>query len=64
MRGVEHRVPAGGLPNADAVMERGFVLPLNHALSDEHIELVIDTVDQFLGGRGTGTTGATNGGTP
>jgi CDP-6-deoxy-D-xylo-4-hexulose-3-dehydrase len=64
MRGVEHRVPAGGLPNADAVMERGFVLPLNHALSDEHIELVIDTVDRFLGGRGTGTTGATNGGTP
>lgn len=51
MRGVDHRTPAGGLPNADVVMERGFVLPLNHALADEHIELVIDTVDRFLRSR-------------
>jgi CDP-4-dehydro-6-deoxyglucose reductase, E1 len=48
LRGVEYRIPAGGLTNADAIMERGFILPLNHALADEHINFVIDTVDQFL----------------
>jgi CDP-4-dehydro-6-deoxyglucose reductase, E1 len=50
LRGVEYRLPAEGLPNADAIMERGFILPLNHALADEHINFVIDTVDQFLRG--------------
>jgi CDP-6-deoxy-D-xylo-4-hexulose-3-dehydrase len=48
LRGVEYRTPADGLPNADVIMERGFILPLNHALADEHIQLVIDTVAAFI----------------
>ena len=52
LRGVEYRTPAEGLPNADAIMERGFILPLNHALGDEHIQYVIDTVDRFVATRG------------
>jgi CDP-6-deoxy-D-xylo-4-hexulose-3-dehydrase len=48
MRGVDFVQPDDGLPNADAIMERGFILPLNHALHDEHIQLVIDTLDAFL----------------
>ncbi|MEL7210190.1 MAG: hypothetical protein AAGK32_18495, partial [Actinomycetota bacterium] len=28
-RGIEHRAPDGGLPNADRVMEWGVVLPCN-----------------------------------
>ena len=52
LRGVEFRTPGQGLPNADAIMERGFILPLNHALGDEHIQYVIDTVDRFVAPRG------------
>jgi CDP-6-deoxy-D-xylo-4-hexulose-3-dehydrase len=48
LRGVEFRTPGDGLPNADIIMERGFILPLNHALGDEHIQLVIDTVAAFV----------------
>ena len=51
MRGVDFVQPGDGLPNADAIMERGFILPLNHALQDEHIQLVIDTLDRFLAAR-------------
>ena len=51
MRGVDLVQPGDGLPNADAIMERGFILPLNHALQDEHIQLVIDTLDAFLTAR-------------
>jgi len=51
MRGVDFVKPGDGLPHADAIMERGFILPLNHALHDEHIQLVIDTLDGFLTAR-------------
>lgn len=48
LRGVDFVQPGDALPHADAIMERGFILPLNHALQDEHIQLVIDTLDAFL----------------
>ena len=48
MRGVNFVQPGDGLPSADAIMERGFILPLNHALQDEHIELVISVLETFL----------------
>jgi len=51
LRGVDFVQPGDGLPHADAIMERGFILPLNHALHDEHIQLVIDTLDGFFTAR-------------
>lgn len=51
LRGVTVRVPDDGLPVADAVMERGVLLPLSHALADEHIDIVTATVADFLGTR-------------
>ena len=39
--GVEVRVPPDGLPNADAVMERGVLLPLSHAIDDDTLDVVI-----------------------
>lgn len=45
---VPHRTPAGGLPNADRVMEHGLILPLNHGLDDDDIEYLCITAGQFL----------------
>jgi CDP-6-deoxy-D-xylo-4-hexulose-3-dehydrase len=47
-RKIAHRAPAGGLPNADRVMETGLVLPCNHAMSDEDVDDVCETLDAFL----------------
>ena len=43
-----HRVPPGGLPNADAVMERGLVLPNNHAMSDEDSDHIGACLEAFV----------------
>ncbi len=48
LRGVEVRRPAGGLPNADAVMERGVLLPLSHAIDDDTLAYVFDQLREFL----------------
>jgi len=45
---VPHRTPAGGLPNADRVMEQGLILPLNHGLDDDDIEYLCVTAGRFL----------------
>jgi CDP-6-deoxy-D-xylo-4-hexulose-3-dehydrase len=50
MTGKSFRVPVGGLPNADRIMEAGVVLPCNHGMGDEHIEFVIDRLRAFLDG--------------
>jgi CDP-4-dehydro-6-deoxyglucose reductase, E1 len=42
------RVASGGLPNADRVMERGLILPCNHAIDDDGIAYICETVDTFL----------------
>jgi len=44
----EHRVPDGGLPNADRVMEQGLVLPANHGLDDDDIAYICVTAGEFL----------------
>jgi CDP-6-deoxy-D-xylo-4-hexulose-3-dehydrase len=46
--GVEVHVPADGLPHADAVMERGVLLPLSHAFGAETLDVVTRTVEEFL----------------
>jgi CDP-6-deoxy-D-xylo-4-hexulose-3-dehydrase len=48
MRGVEYRVPAGGLPNADRVMRQGMILPCSHGLTDEELDYVCDRIQHFL----------------
>jgi CDP-6-deoxy-D-xylo-4-hexulose-3-dehydrase len=45
---VPHRTPAGGLPNADRVMEQGLILPLNHGLDDDDIEYLCIAAGHFL----------------
>ena len=47
-RTMTHRQPAGGLPNTDAVMERGLILPSNHSLSEDDIEYIWTTAAAFL----------------
>jgi CDP-6-deoxy-D-xylo-4-hexulose-3-dehydrase len=47
-RNVAHRVPAGGLPNADRVMERGLVLPNNHSMTDDDCQYIGDCLEAFL----------------
>jgi len=49
--GIDVRVPPDGLPEADAVMERGVLLPLSHAIDDDTLEFVIGQVEEFLAGR-------------
>jgi CDP-4-dehydro-6-deoxyglucose reductase, E1 len=46
--GVDFRVPGGGLPHADRVMEQGLVLPSNHGLDDGDIDYIWATADEFL----------------
>ena len=46
--GVELRVPPDGLPNADAVMERGVLLPLSHAIDDDTLDFVTSQVAEFF----------------
>lgn len=47
MSGVEHRVPADGLPEADAVFERGMTLGMSHGLSDDEVTRVTDAIHAF-----------------
>jgi CDP-6-deoxy-D-xylo-4-hexulose-3-dehydrase len=47
-REIAHRQPPGGLPNTDRVMERGLVLPSNHALTDEDVDHIWATAEAFL----------------
>ena len=50
-KGVPHRLPPGGLPNADTVMETGLILPANHSIDDDGIAYICETLDGFLAGR-------------
>lgn len=51
MRGVPLRLPEDGLPNADAVMERAFLLPCNHGMGDSDVAFVTDQLEGFLSAR-------------
>jgi len=44
-------VPDDGLPNADVVMERGVLLPLSHAIDDDTLTFVLETIEELLVGR-------------
>jgi len=47
-KGIDCRAPAGGLPNADRVMEQGVVLPSNHNLTDADVDHIVETAAAFL----------------
>ena len=47
-KGIAHRAPAGGLPNADRVMEQGLILPSNHSLHDDDIDYIWATAQAAL----------------
>jgi CDP-6-deoxy-D-xylo-4-hexulose-3-dehydrase len=47
-RNVPIRTPAGGLPNADRVMDQGLILPSNHSLNDDDIDYIWQTALAFL----------------
>ncbi len=43
-----HRQPAGGLPNADRVMEWGLILPNNHAMDDDDCHYIGECLEGCL----------------
>jgi CDP-6-deoxy-D-xylo-4-hexulose-3-dehydrase len=45
---IDKRVRDSGYPNADAVMERGVLLPLHHGLKEPMFERFFNTVEEFL----------------
>jgi len=45
---VTWRLPEGGLPNADRVMDQGLVLPSNHGLDDEDVDYIWTTAEAVL----------------
>jgi CDP-6-deoxy-D-xylo-4-hexulose-3-dehydrase len=47
-RNIAMRIDRAGLANADRVMEQGLILPMNHALGDEHMHYIGDRVDAYL----------------
>jgi CDP-6-deoxy-D-xylo-4-hexulose-3-dehydrase len=47
-KGMPHRVAPGGLAGTDLVMQQGLVLPCNHAMDDDDIDYVCETLDAFL----------------
>jgi CDP-6-deoxy-D-xylo-4-hexulose-3-dehydrase len=47
-KGVAHRAPEAGLPNADRVMEQGLILPSNHSLSDADLDYIWTTAEAIL----------------
>jgi len=53
-KGIAHRAPAAGLPNADRVMEQGLVLPNHHGLTDDDCAYIGDVFESFLTTKGRG----------
>ncbi|GAA1572834.1 lipopolysaccharide biosynthesis protein RfbH [Actinomadura kijaniata] len=51
LKNVTFRQPDSGLPNADAVLERGVLISCSHGLTDEQIAYVGDQIDAFVAGR-------------
>lgn len=48
MAGVTFRLPADGLPVADAVFARGMTLGMSHGLTDEEVTRVTDSIQRFV----------------
>ena len=46
--GIEHRAPAGGLPNCDRVMDRSLSLPIHHGLGPEHMDYICEQLEALF----------------
>ena len=46
--GIEHRAPAGGLPNCDRVMDRSLSLPIHHGLGPEHMDYICEQFEALF----------------
>ena len=42
---IEHRAPAGGLPNCDRIMDRALSLPIHHGLGDDHMGFICEQIE-------------------
>ena len=42
---IEHRAPAGGLPNCDRMMDRALSLPIHHGLGDDHMSFICEQIE-------------------
>lgn len=51
MEGATFRLPKTGLPNADQVMARGMLVPMNHAMDDDDIAYMIEHIEGFVAKR-------------
>ena len=47
-KNIEKRVSTDGYPNADAVMERGVLLPIHHGLTESMFERFHATITEFI----------------
>ncbi|SUE13954.1 NDP-hexose dehydratase [Rhodococcus gordoniae] len=47
MSGIEFRQPEDGLPEADAVFERGMTLGMSHGLTDSEVERIFTVINDF-----------------
>ncbi|NKY53822.1 DegT/DnrJ/EryC1/StrS family aminotransferase [Nocardia vermiculata] len=47
MAGTEFRIPGDGLPEADAVLERGMTLGMSHGLTDPEIGRITQAINDF-----------------
>jgi len=48
MKSAKYKVSEIGYKNADAIMERAFLLPVHHGLTEEMINRLHHTIDEFL----------------
>ena len=48
MKSAKYRINKDGYPNADAVMERGVLLPLHHGMTDEMFDRLHNEIKFFL----------------
>ena len=48
MKNVKYKTNHNGYPNADAVMERGVLLPLHHGMKDSMFDRLHNTIEDFL----------------
>ena len=47
-KNIKKRELAEGYPHADAIMERGVLLPIHHGLTDEMFNKLHITIDSFV----------------
>ena len=45
---IEHRAPAGGLPNCNRVMDRSLSLPIHHGLGPEHMDYICEQLEALF----------------